>query len=72
MWPHWLPKGNITSFPLTKEQVNYIKPVFNLSRKGELDGMRLDCRGEGVVGLNCNYKTFMRRFAYFNRDKNYD
>ena len=59
--PHWLPRGSLFSASLTEEQINYIRPVFNVN-KNTIDGVSL-C-GNIATGTSIALKLFARRFEY--------
>ncbi len=69
-WPHWFPKSSRIAIKLTKEQRDYILPVFNTCR-GDASRFRLDgvslCGGT-ISGIRVSISGFLRRFDYSDID----
>lgn len=70
-WPHWLPKGTRIQIKLTKEQHDYILPVYTTCRERGKEGTEIDgvllCDGY-VSGIRCAFKEWLRRFEFSDID----
>lgn len=76
-WPHWLPKSTRRQVELTKEQYNFILPIYapvNHKRVYDVDGISLsvELRGANLhyyaFGISTAFKTWLRRFAFSDID----
>ena len=65
--PHWLPDSVIRRVKLTKDQLNYMLPVFKTCGGSNIiDGVTL-C-DSGIFGHRLAIKTFLRRFEFSDID----
>ncbi len=70
-WPYWLPKSSRLQVKLTKEQHDFILPVYSFQRDcgfsgHEVDGVLL-CDGY-ASGLKCSFELWLKRFEYSDID----
>lgn len=65
--PHWLPAGTRIQVKLTKEQLDFILPVYTFQRDCGFSGYELDgvllCNGY-ASGIRGAFKLWLKRFEY--------
>ena len=76
-WPHWMPKSTRRQVELTKEQYNFILPIYaplNHKKVYDVDGISLsvELRGANLhyyaFGIRTAFKTWIKRFAFSDID----